>query len=283
MHSSVYTGELMHNRLKPKKHRFSYRVASWLIDLDELDELAGSQRFFSRNRFNAVSFYDGDYGDGSDLPLKTQISRLLQQHGIDSPDTVRLLCYPRIMGYTFNPLAVYFCYSNGQLTAIVYEVSNTFKERHAYVASVDNKTQSNPSNELNQQFVVRNRADKQLHVSPFFPMNCYYHFRVKPPGEKISLGITLNNDEGKLFTAVFTGLHHRISDRFIVKQMLLLPMLTIKIVAAIHWEALRLWIKSISIFKHNPRGYFFSHSKATNSRATNSRATNSRATEERKL
>ncbi len=261
--SSIYLGELMHHRFKPKTHRFAYRVASWLLDLDSIDELDKKLTLFSSNRFNVVSFYHRDHGDGSDTPLQDQIKLLLQQHDIDTPDKISLLCYPRMFGYTFNPLAVYFCYRDGLLTAIVYEVSNTFGERHSYVAKTDAETGSNDHVSIDHKTkVFHQRADKALHVSPFFPMDCYYHFRTRPPQESVTLAINLHNSSGKLFTAVFNGLRQTISDRFIVKQTMLLPLQTMKVMAAIHWEALRLWLKGISIYTHTPRNFFFSHSRA---------------------
>ncbi|USE37193.1 DUF1365 domain-containing protein [Endozoicomonas sp. SCSIO W0465] len=265
---SIYVGQLMHHRFKPKKHRFSYRVASWLLDLDDMDALDKRLTLFSINRFNVVSFYPRDHGDGSDTPLQEQINQLLQDHSIETPDNISLLCYPRMFGYTFNPLAVYFCYRDQRLTAIVYEVSNTFGERHAYVAAVGPEDQPDDHQTIDhkkqmvKQHVVQQQADKALHVSPFFPMDCYYHFRTRPPEEYVTLGINLNNNHGKLFTAVFKGLRQPISDGFIVKQTMLLPLQTLKVIAAIHWEALRLWLKGIAIHTHTPRNFFFSHSRA---------------------
>ncbi len=257
MQSSVYTGTLMHHRFKPKKHRFSYRVASWLLDLDELAELDRKLKLFSVSRFNLVSFYPTDYGNGSETPLKEQVLQLLQQHNMTPPDSIRILCYPRIMGYTFNPLAVYFCYKEQRLTAIIYEVSNTFGERHAYLAETDDQ-----SFFQHDKTVLQQKAVKLLHVSPFFPMNCSYHFRTRPPADQVTLGINLNDDNGKLFTAVFNGQQQNIDDGSILKQALLIPLQTLKVVGAIHWEALRLWLKGIAIHTHKPKDEFYSHSRA---------------------
>ena len=278
--SSIYVGELMHHRFKPKKHRFSYQVASWLLDLDTIEALDKQLTLFSINRFNVVSFYPRDHGDGSETPLREQINQLLHHYNIETPDNVSLLCYPRMFGYTFNPLAVYFCYRDQRLTAIVYEVSNTFGERHSYVAAVESGEQpgeqprEQPDDkrliECSKQVVqrpVQQQADKALHVSPFFPMGCYYHFRIQPPGETVTLGINLNDANGKLFTAVFKGLRKTITDRFIVKQTMLLPLQTVKVMAAIHWQALRLWLKGISIYPHTPRHFFFSHTRAETPKA----------------
>ena len=259
--SCIYTGKLMHHRFKPKVHRFTYRVASWLLDLNEIDRLDKRLTLFSCNRFNVVSFHQRDHGDGSDTPLPEQICRLLAQHHIQAPDNVQLLCYPRMLGYTFNPLAIYFCCKNQQLIALVYEVSNTFGERHSYVGAVDPDAEVS---ELKQSLSVRQQADKALHVSPFFPMDCYYHFRIQPPAKTVTLGIDLNDDSGKLFTAVFKGRQQAISDRLILRQSLLLPLQTLKVIIAIHWQALHLWLKGITIYRHKPKATFFSHSPAFN-------------------
>lgn len=261
--SCIYMGKLMHHRFQPKVHRFAYRVASWLLDLDELEQLNKRLTLFSFNRFNIVSFHQRDHGDGSNTPLPEQIAHLLAQHHIPKPDNIRLFCYPRMLGYTFNPLAIYFCFKCQQLIALVYEVSNTFGERHSYVGAVDPQLHDNVI-EMKKPVPVRQQADKALHVSPFFPMDCYYHFRIQPPASSVTLGIDLNDDSGKLFTAVFKGQRQSISDRLILRQTLLLPLQTLKVIVAIHWQALLLWLKGITIYQHKPKATFFSHSPAFN-------------------
>ena len=260
MNSAVYSGTLMHNRIKPRKHRFTYEVASWLFDLDELDSLDKRLTFFSRNRFNLVSFYDADYGDGTETPLRTYIHTLLDKQGIENPDSVSLLCYPRILGYVFNSFAVYFCYdASKRVIAVVYEVSNTFGERHSYVIAA--KDQGNG--------VIRQWAEKKLHVSPFFETDgCAYQFRVSAPAEQVTLGISLFKQGERLFSAVLQGEQRPISDRFIAKQLITLPLMTVKVVAAIHWQALKLWIKGMTLFRHTSRGYFFSWSAGENQSKT---------------
>ena len=262
--SCIYTGKLTHHRFRPKVHRFAYRVASWLLDLNETEQLDKRLTLFSCNRFNIVSFHQHDHGDGSDTPLVQQIRQLLAQHHIPAPDNVRLLCYPRTFGYTFNPLAIYFCFRDQQLIALVYEVSNTFGERHSYVGGVDPHVQDDDVIELQKPVPVRQQADKALHVSPFFPMDCHYHFCIRPPAKSVTLGIDLHDSNGKLFTAVFKGQQQPISDRQILCQSLLLPLQTLKVITAIHWQALCLWLKGIAIYRHMPKATFFSHSPASN-------------------
>ncbi len=244
MNSAIYSGVLMHNRIRPKKHRFSYRVASWLVDLDELGELDKNHRWFSRNRFNLFSFYDEDYGDRTKTPLKKQIQQRLHKEGISSPDKILLLCYPRVFGYVFNPLSVYYCFHSGYVSAMVYEVSNTFGERHFYVVPQTKTEGAKP--------VQRHLAVKKMHVSPFFPMECYYQFKTRIPYQKTYLAICLNDRKGKLFSAVFSGEKKEISDRQLMQLAFQLPLQTIKVIIAIHWEALRLWLKGIKVFSHSP-------------------------------
>lgn len=250
MNSAVYWGSLMHNRIRPKKHRFRYRMASWLIDLDELATLHKRLRLFSFNAFNLIAFHSKDYGDGSGSCLKQQIIKLLSQNNIDAPDRVELLCSPRILGYVFNPLSVYLCYRKDKTVAVVYEVSNTFNERHSYVI---------PANASAQE-IIHQSVPKRLHVSPFFPMDCYYRFRIEHPDETLSMGIELLDQEGKLFAAVLQGNRKALDNKLILQQLCLLPWQTLKVIAAIHWEALKLWIKGIKIVTHKPAGQPFSWS-----------------------
>lgn len=254
MNSAVYWGQLMHNRLRPKKHRFCYRIAPWVLDLNALESLSSKLRFFSINRFNLVSFHEKDYGDGSGRPLQKQIQQLLAREKLCPPTSIKLLCFPRVLGYVFNPLSVYYCFdATEKLYAVVYEVSNTFGERHSYVIPA-------PQEEADQK-ILHQAASKQLHVSPFFPMDCHYTFRLTAPSERLTLGIHLHDQQGKLFGAVFTGKQCPLNDRNILKQTALLPLQTIKVIAAIHWEALRLFVKGISVFKHKPAQNSFSYSR----------------------
>src|SRR5262245_13953970 len=134
--SCIYAGHVIHHRLRPRVHRLRYRVFWLLLDLDDIDHLAKKLRFFSRNRFNLFAFFERDFGDGTAVPLLTQAQTLLQRAGCQPGEvgTIKLLCMPRMLGYAFNPLSIYFCYRrDGALEAMIYEVHNTFGERHSYV------------------------------------------------------------------------------------------------------------------------------------------------------
>lgn len=259
MKSAVYWGQLMHNRIRPRKHRFSYRVASWFIDLDELDHLDGQLKLFSVKRFNVFSLHPKDFGDGSGSCLKTQVTGLLLAHDIAIPERIFMLCYPRVLGYIFNPLTVYYCLdSEEKLSALIYEVTNTFGERHSYVIPIE-KSESNKAS-------FHQSAKKQLHVSPFFETDCEYHFKAQLPDQILKLSIHLHNTNGRIFAAVLKGERQVLSDLNILRQLFVLPLQAFKVTLAIHWEAFRLFIKGIRVIRHVPKDRFFSWSPGITNR-----------------
>ena len=235
--ASLYVGEVMHARLKPMGHRFSYRVMSLLIDLDRLADADRQSALFGVNRAALYSFHEADHGrrDGSSLRAWAQLR--VAERGIDlTGGRVLLLCYPRLLGYTFNPLSVYFCYrADGELALLIYEVRNTFGDIHAYVLPV-------LSGEISDAG-VRQQQDKLFYVSPFIEMAMRYHFRVLPPGERVQLRILETDREGPLLAATFNGSRRMLNTKELLRAFFAFPLVTMKIMAAIHWEALRLWLK----------------------------------------
>jgi uncharacterized protein len=242
---SLYRGDVMHARLKPLVHRFSYRVFSILIDLTRLEEAARASALFSVNRRNLVSFYEQDHGasdrvrDGS--PLLDDVARVLVPTGIGiAGGRVLLLCYPRIAGFVFNPLSVYFIYdAAGRLRALIYEVRNTFGERHSYVAPV-------AQGELSVAGVRQERA-KLFYVSPFNSLDMGYRFRILPPGERIAVRILEMDQEGPLLAATFVGERSNLTTASLLAACAQVPLLTGKVLAGIHFEALRLWGKGLRL------------------------------------
>ncbi|MBR9885735.1 MAG: DUF1365 domain-containing protein [Oceanospirillales bacterium] len=236
----LYAGQVMHHRFQPRRHRFIYRVVSWLIDLDRLDSLNQRLRLFSVGRFNLFAFYPGDHGDGSKTPLQQQIRDRMAAANIDAQGAIKLLCYPRILGYVFNPLSVYFCHNReGQLSAVLYEVSNTFGERHSYLIEAPSERQGD---------ALRQQCPKALYVSPFMPMNAHYRFRIVPPDKRVSVCIRqCDSDGSSLLHATFTGKRQPLTDARLVRTFLLYPLMTVKVIAGIHWEALRLWRKGVPL------------------------------------
>ena len=239
--ASLYVGEVMHARLKPIGHRFSYRVMSLLIDLDRLDAADRQTPLFGVNRAALYSFGEADHGNRDGSPLRSWAQRCAAEHGIDlSGGRVLLLCYPRLLGYTFNPLSVYFCYrANGELALLIYEVRNTFGEIHPYVLPVG-------PDEISEAG-VRQQQEKLFTVSPFIEMAMRYHFRVLPPKDSVRLRILETDREGPLLSATFNGHRRTLNTAELLRAFFAFPLVTLKIVAAIHWEALRLWVKGVRL------------------------------------
>jgi hypothetical protein len=235
--AALYFGDVMHARLKPMGHRFNYRVMSLLIDLDRLDAADRQSRLFGVNRRALYSFNEADHGMRDGSPLRAYVQRCAAADGIDlTGGRVLLLCYPRLFGYTFNPLSAYFCYrADGGLALVIYEVRNTFGDIHAYVLPVQPGEISAAG--------IRQRQDKLFYVSPFIEMAMRYHFRVSPPGHTVKLRILETDRDGPLLAATFNGRRRALTTTALLRSLFALPLVTFKIVAAIHWEALRLWLK----------------------------------------
>jgi uncharacterized protein len=235
--AALYFGDVMHARLKPIGHRFCYRVMSLLIDLDRLDAADRQSRLFGVNRAALYSFNEADHGERDGSSLRIYAQRRAAERGIDlAGGRVLLLCYPRLLGYTFNPLSAYFCYrAGGELALIIYEVRNTFGDIHCYALPIR-------SGEISAAG-VRQQQDKLFYVSPFIDMAMRYHFRVSPPGDNVKLRILETDREGPLLAATFSGRRRALTTTALLRSFFSLPLVTLKIVAAIHWEALRLWLK----------------------------------------
>lgn len=238
MRSAVYVGHVVHERLRPRRHRLSYRVFSLLLDLSELDSLTAELRLFSRGRFNLFSFHDSDHGDRSGGAIETHVRGLLAGSGIDTlGGPIRLLAYPRVLGYVFNPLSVYFCHDPGErLRAVLYEVTNTFGERHSYLLPV--AVEVGP---------IEQSTAKRLYVSPFNGPHGDYRFRIRPPAGDVTVGILYRDAQGPLLKAHFHGERRPLDDRTLAWLALTHPAMTLKVIGGIHLEALRLWLKRVPV------------------------------------
>ncbi len=239
--AALYFGEVMHARLRPVGHRFSYRVMNLLIDLDRLDVADRLSRLFGVNRAALYSFHETDHGDRDGSSLRGYAQRCAAAHGVDlTGGRVLLLCYPRLLGYAFNPLSVYFCYrAEGNLGLVIYEVRNTFGEIHAYAVPIKPGEISAAG--------IRQSQDKRFYVSPFIGMATRYHFRIAPPGSMVRLRILETDQAGPLLAATFHGRRRALTTGRLLRSFFSLPLVTLKILAAIHWEALRLWSKGVRL------------------------------------
>jgi DUF1365 family protein len=237
LRSALYVGSVMHRRLRPHAHHFRYRAFWLLIDLDELPGLSKGLWLLSHNKFNLFSLHDADHGDGTSTPLRVQVERELGGAGLElGGGRISLLAMPRTLGCGFNPLSIYFCHrADGTLAALVYQVHNTFGERHSYVIPVQQVSSRS----------VHQRCRKDFHVSPFLDMNLIYEFRVTGPNDRLAVGIRASTPSGPLLTAVLTGTRKALTDRALMRVGLAVPAVTAKVTAAIHWEALRLWLKGM--------------------------------------
>ena len=239
MISSIYNGTVIHKRFKPKSHFFRYKVFSLFIDLSELNTLEKKISFFSYNRFNLISFFDKDHGNRDGLSLVEWVKKNLKENRINSEEIkVRLLCYPRILGYVFNPLSVFYVYDkNENLISVLYEVKNTFGEQHTYIFKVENGQ------------LLQHNCSKKFHVSPFIEMNCDYFFKILKPSEKISIIINQYQLKEKILYASQDGTRVDFTSLELIKSYLKHPLMTFKIISAIHFEAFKLWVKGIRFVK----------------------------------
>ncbi len=240
INSFIYNGTVIHKRFKPKEHFFKYKVFSLLIDLSELELLDKKISFFSFNRFNLISFYEKDHGSRDGSSLIEWVKLNLNKNKINSENIkIKLLCYPRILGYVFNPLSVFFIYNNrDQLISILYEVKNTFGEQHTYIFRVE---------ERNNLF--QHNCEKKFHVSPFIEMNCKYFFRTLKPSEKISVIIDQYDEKDKILYASQDGIRTDFTSKQLIKSYIKHPLMTFKVILAIHFEAFKLWSKGIKFVK----------------------------------
>ncbi|HXA39294.1 MAG TPA: DUF1365 domain-containing protein [Phenylobacterium sp.] len=228
--SGLYCGLVSHARVKPRKHKLAYRVFMLLVDLDELADL--KLKTLGIGRFNLFGFDTRRFGDGSGRPLKAQVEATLAEAGLPTGGPVRMLAMPQILGRGFNPLTVYFCHApNRTLSAILYEVNNTFGERHSYLIPAPNAA------------LIKQGCGKAFYVSPFMDMDLTYAFRILRPEERVLVAVDASDADGLVLAASFAGERRELTDRELVRAWLTHPWMTLGVVAAIHLEALQIWLK----------------------------------------
>ena len=235
MISCIYNGTVIHKRFKPKIHFFKYKVFSLLIDLSELNNLDKKVGFFSYNKFNLISFFDKDHGDRDGSLVINWVKKNLKENNVNCENIrIKLLCYPRILGYVFNPLSIFYVYDkNDKLISLLYEVKNTFGEQHTYIFKIKENN------------LLKHNCEKKFHVSPFIEMNCSYFFRTLKPADKISIIIDQYQLNEKILYASQDGKRTDFTTSELIKSYLKHPLMTFKVIAAIHFEAFKLWTKGI--------------------------------------
>lgn len=257
---AIYQGTVIHARHQPREHRFQYSLFQVLADLDDLDKLEQCSALWSVERFNLVQFRRADYLAGVDNLKQAVIDKIVQQSGNNFSGKVFLLTNLRYWGYCFNPVSFYFCYSDGKTLGekpdyIVAEINNTpWNERHAYVLDINKATTSSHGDDAKTDTVIF-EFDKVFHVSPFMPMDMHYRWLFELSPERMLIHMELYNtseaqqSERQFFaTMELSGqpLTRRLANRLPFSY----PLLCVKVVAAIYWQALRLWLKRVPFFSH---------------------------------
>ena len=242
MNSCIYNGEVNHTRFKPVKHFLNYKTFSLFIDLDEIEQLDKSISIFSHNKFNIFSFYNKDHGDRDGNCLKKWVISNLQKYKIEGNiSKIKILCYPRIFGYVFNPLSIFYCYENDKLKSIFYEVKNTFNEQHTYIFKIKDGEE------------IKQKCKKKFYVSPFMDMETFYNFKLIDPNQRLSVMIKQTDAEGTVLTATQTGYKKEFNFKQLLINFFRYPLMTIKIISSIHFEALLLWKKGAIYRRRNTK------------------------------
>lgn len=240
----LYCGKVFHARMKPKAHRFTYRVYSIFIDVDRLQDIDRLSPIFSVGRWNLLSFDPRGHGRRDDSSLRGHIDDLLREAGLEiDGGRLFLLCSPRVFGFVFDPISIYWRFDeSGALRAIVYEVRNTFGEIHSYVAPVRGDAACSTD--------LRQTADKRFYVSPFLEMPLTYRFRLAFPDDNLKVRILETDADGPILAAGWSGRASPFNSQNLLRAFLRVPLLTFKVFAAIHWQALRLWLKGVALSPH---------------------------------
>lgn len=242
---ALYRCRVMHHRPGAPRYRFFYRVFYLLLDLDAIDAACARSGLLSRNRFNLLSFYDRDHGAHDGTDLRQWAEALLTAQGFSGrAGRIRLLAMPRVLGYGFNPISLYYCDDTaGRPLATIVEVHNTFGEHHVYVLDDRRTIDDTPR---------QHRKDKRFHVSPFFDRSGYYRFHVLAPGTRVGLGVRLYDDHDTLKIATtLNGDHRLLTTSTVWRAAWAMPLMSIKVSAAIHWQALKIWWRG-GVFHRKP-------------------------------
>lgn len=237
--SCLYFGRVSHARRHPASHAFRNGVCAWLIDLGETEALARRLKLFSVNRANVFSFYDRDHGPRDGSPLRPWVDGHLAAAGLDlEGGPVRILCFPRLFGYVFNPLSVWYCHRpDGRLAAALLEVSNIAGQSHNYL--VPAAEYSGPNDPVEAGFA------KRFHVSAFITMNARYECRVARPGRRLAVNVRESAGDRRVLTATWIGRRRDLTSSNLARALARYPLMTFKISAAIYWHALQLVRKGV--------------------------------------
>ncbi len=242
MQSCFYEGLVTHRRFRPKSHHLRYNVCAVLLNLDELESLDSSLLGFSYHHWAPMAFHDRDHGPLDGSPLRPWVQTKLREAGLlEDCKAITILCYPRLFGYVFDPLSIYFCYDqDNALFATLYEVCNTYSERHTYVIPV----------ELRGKRAITQTCPKKHYVSPFIDMSGTYKFTMLPPDNKMKFAIRYEDNNTLVLAASFVAQATPLSSASVIKFVCSSPFQSFKVILGIHFEALKMWIQRFPVFSH---------------------------------
>ncbi len=248
--AALYVGDVVHARLLPSRHRLRYSVFCLAIDVDCIAEVANRVVGFGYNRAALVALHDSDLGAGR-ASIADHARRTFCEAGLDeATDRIVLLTYPRVLGYVFNPISVYYGYGrSGRLRGSIYEVSNTFGERVSYVLPVVEAEPAVQGAKTPASF--RQTCAKRMSVSPFTGGQGQYSFHCTHPGDDLVVGVQFRNAAGPVLRTHFRGRQESLTSIQLFKQFVRVPWLTAKVMTAIHFEALRLWLKRVPLVRRH--------------------------------
>jgi DUF1365 family protein len=229
----LYAGRVAHIRHSPFRHRFDYGIWMLGVDLDCIDELAAKSKIFAHNRFAAVAIRDKDHGFRDGSSLRRYVETALAEAGLERyGGRIFFLSTPAVLGYSFNPISFYFCHdAQGRLGAVLHQVKNTFGDQIGYLMPV-----------VQDGAVIRQTAPKRMHVSPFFDLQGGYRFAFNAPGKNFTVSIQYGA-EIKRLTATMRLLARTYSDGALLRLLLQMPLTPMKVIAAIHWQALKIFLR----------------------------------------
>ena len=236
---SIFRGEVVHKRMRPVEHKLRYRVFSLLMDVDRLEDEAKRLKLFSLNRFNLFSIKERQHGNRDGSSLSDFAWQQVRKAGMgERVERIMVLFYPRIFGFAFNPLTVYYCLdADGAPALMIYEVRNTFGQALTYILPAG----------ADHDGTFTHVIDKCFYVSPFNEVDGRYSFHVIRPDDELTVGVALKTDDAPLIRTHFKGHRNKLTDRALMKVFCAYPLMTLKVVAAIHWEALKIWRKGMRI------------------------------------
>ena len=233
MNSQILLSSIVHKRFIPFKHKLKYRVPSLYLNIDDLRKINNQYKFFSLNKFNLFSFHECDHGYRDQRSIKTFVIDSLKKYKIKYQNLkIMILCFPRILGYVFDPLSIIYCFDDNKLISILYEVKNTTNEQHTYIFKGDTNS---------KEFKLYHECAKQFYVSPFIEMEAYYKFFNKMFEDKININIDLfDKNDRKVLTASQYGKFIEFNSKNMFKFLSYNPLLGFKVMVGILYEAIKI-------------------------------------------